>query len=184
MQLAKVVRTEFKVRGGEVLLKALDPPGSRDRDDPRLLREQPRQRDLTDRGALALQATVVMRSTRARLACRASCWKTSREERGCARPRRTATARSPDRSKAASSGLNGTKPMPTSARAGVTFGLARNSEYSLCNAVIGCTAWARRSVLDTGLGQAEVARLAGVDEVLDGAGDLLESGRWGRRRAG
>ena len=46
------------------------------------------------------------------------------------------------------SGLNGTKPMPSSSRAGriSSSGSRQNSEYSLCSAVTGCTAWARRMV--------------------------------------
>jgi len=39
-------------------------------------------------------------------------------------------------------GLNGTKPMPSSARVGITdsSGSRQKSEYSLCGAVTGCTA--------------------------------------------
>src|ERR1700761_5945555 len=46
-------------------------------------------------------------------------------------------------------GLNGTKPMPSSASVGMTdaSGSRQKSEYSLCRAVTGCTAWARRMVL-------------------------------------
>ena len=66
--------------------------------------------------------------------------------------------------------------MPSSSSAGriASSGSRQNSEYSLCSAVTGWTAWARRMVLDPGLGQAEVAHLAGVDELLDGAGDVLD----------
>jgi hypothetical protein len=44
------------------------------------------------------------------------------------------------------SGLNGTKPMPSSAHAGITSRSNVRSmiEYSLCTAVSGVTAWARR----------------------------------------
>ena len=46
------------------------------------------------------------------------------------------------------SGLNGTKPMPSSARVGsISASMSRvHSEYSLCSAVTGMTAWARRMV--------------------------------------
>src|SRR5271157_5134841 len=46
------------------------------------------------------------------------------------------------------SGLKGTKPMPSSSRVGMTSasGARYQSEYSLCNAVTGCTACARRIV--------------------------------------
>ncbi len=46
------------------------------------------------------------------------------------------------------SGLNGTKPMPSSSNTGRTSasGSRHHSEYSLCRAVTGCTACARRMV--------------------------------------
>jgi hypothetical protein len=46
------------------------------------------------------------------------------------------------------SGLNGTKPMPSSARVGMisASGDRHHSEYSDCKAVTGCTAWALRIV--------------------------------------
>lgn len=46
------------------------------------------------------------------------------------------------------SGLNGTKPMPRATHVGSTSGSGSrvHSEYSLCTAVTGCTAWARRMV--------------------------------------
>ena len=53
-------------------------------------------------------------------------------------------------------------------------GSRHHSEYSLCRAVTGWTAWARRMVLDAGFGQSEVADLAGGDEVADGAGDVFD----------
>ena len=75
------------------------------------------------------------------------------------------------------SGLNGTNPMPSSSQrwAGPpSSGRRHHSEYSLCTAVTGCTAWARRIVAGGGLGQAEVPDLARLDEFLDGAGDVLD----------
>jgi hypothetical protein len=46
------------------------------------------------------------------------------------------------------SGLNGTKPMPSSSSVGMisSSGFRHHSEYSLCRAATGCTAWARRMV--------------------------------------
>src|SRR2546425_6551313 len=46
------------------------------------------------------------------------------------------------------SGLNGTNPMPSSSSAGssASSGRLHQSEYSLCTAVTGWTAWARRIV--------------------------------------
>ena len=74
------------------------------------------------------------------------------------------------------SGLNGTRPMPSSSSVGMMScsGSRHHSEYSLCSAVTGWTAWARRMLLDPGFGQAEVADLAGGDEVADGAGDVFD----------
>ena len=48
------------------------------------------------------------------------------------------------------------------------------SEYSVCSAVIGCVAWARRMVPGGRLGQAEVADLPGRDELGHGADGLLD----------
>ena len=60
------------------------------------------------------------------------------------------------------SGLNGTKPMPSSSSVGriSASGSRHHSEYSLCSAATGWTAWARRIVCDAGLGQAEMPDLA------------------------
>ena len=59
--------------------------------------------------------------------------------------------------KPAPSGLNGTKPMPSSSQAASTplSSTSRvHSEYSLCTAVTGWTAWARRMVCGARFGQA------------------------------
>ena len=53
-------------------------------------------------------------------------------------------------------------------------GFRHQSEYSLCRAVTGCTAWARRMVLRAGFGHAEVLDLALLDEFLDRAGDVFD----------
>ena len=49
-----------------------------------------------------------------------------------------------------------------------------NSEYSICSAAIGCTACARRMVLGRGLRQADVADVAGLYHVGDGADGVLD----------
>ena len=74
------------------------------------------------------------------------------------------------------SGLKGTNPMPSSASVGRTSGSGSrvHSEYSLCTAVTGCTACALRIVAGAGLGQAEVAYLAGPYQLADGARDVLD----------
>ena len=73
-------------------------------------------------------------------------------------------------------GLNGTKPMPSSSSVGriSCSGSRHHSEYSLCSAVTGCTACARRIVCAPGLGQAEVFDLALPDQILDGSRDVLD----------
>ena len=48
------------------------------------------------------------------------------------------------------------------------------SEYSVCSAVIGCVAWARRIVVGRRLGEAEVAHLAGRDQLGHRADGLLD----------
>ena len=60
------------------------------------------------------------------------------------------------------SGLKGTKPMPSSSSVGSTSasGSRHHSEYSLCRAVTGWTAWARRIGLRASFRQAEVLDLA------------------------
>ena len=54
VDLAQVVGRELDVRGAEVLLQAVQLRGARDRHDPRLLGEQPGERDLGRRRALPL----------------------------------------------------------------------------------------------------------------------------------
>ena len=57
--------------------------------------------------------------------------------------------------------------MPSSESTGITSCSTSRvqSEYSLCTAVIGCTAWARRIGRGARLGEAEVAHLALCDEL-------------------
>ena len=73
------------------------------------------------------------------------------------------------------SGLNGTNPMPSSPQVGRTSasGSRVHSEYSLCTAVTGCTAWARRMVA----APASEARSAGPcrpHQLADRAGDVFD----------
>ena len=74
------------------------------------------------------------------------------------------------------SGLNGTKPMPSSSRVGrmSVSGRRHQSEYSLWSAATGWTAWARRMVCAPGFGEAEVPDLALADQVLHRAGHVLD----------
>ena len=54
VEVGQVLRGELEVRGPEVLVQALEAPGSGDGGDPGPLREQPGQRDLAGGGLLAL----------------------------------------------------------------------------------------------------------------------------------
>jgi hypothetical protein len=74
------------------------------------------------------------------------------------------------------SGLKGTKPMPSSSSVGMisASGLRHQSEYSLCSAVTGWTACARRMVCTPGFGEAEVLHLALLDQVLHRAGHVFD----------
>ena len=66
--------------------------------------------------------------------------------------------------------------MPSSRSTGRTSASTSRSkiEYSVCSTETGCTAWARRMSSGPGLAEPEVADLARVDELLDGARDLLD----------
>ena len=66
--------------------------------------------------------------------------------------------------------------MPSSRSVGSTSSSRSRvqSEYSLCSALIGCTACARRIVSARGLGETEVADLAGIDQLGHRAHRLLD----------
>ena len=74
------------------------------------------------------------------------------------------------------SGLNGTNPMPSSAQVGSTSGSGSrvHSEYSLCTAVTGVTAWARRMVPAPASESPKWRTLPSRDQLADGAGDVLD----------
>ena len=145
--LAEVVRREFDVAAREVLLEPVELRRARDRHDPRLLREQPRE------GDLAGVAPFVRDARRAD-------------------PRRPGWPRGPPdgeardgvaevaarRTSVVSSILPVRNPLPERAerheadpelfqrRQDPSSGSRHHSEYSLCSAVTGCTACARRIV--------------------------------------
>ena len=66
--------------------------------------------------------------------------------------------------------------MPSSARAGRTSASGRrhHSEYSLCTAVTGWTAWARRIVPAAASDRPKCLTLPACDELFDRAGDVLD----------
>ena len=84
------------------------------------------------------------------------------------------------------SGLKGTKPIPSSSRVGriSASGSRHHSEYSLCRAVTGWTACARRIVCDARLREAEVLDLALPGSAPSPPPRRLRSARSGRRGAG
>ena len=66
--------------------------------------------------------------------------------------------------------------MPSSSTVSSTdsSGSRQNREYSLCSAVTGLDGVGAADGRGAGLGQAEVPDLAGRDELLDRAGDVLD----------
>ena len=74
------------------------------------------------------------------------------------------------------SGLNGTKPMPSSSSVGriSSSGRRHHSEYSLCTRRDRLHRVGAADGRGAGLGQAEVLHLARVDQLLDRAGDVLD----------
>ena len=74
------------------------------------------------------------------------------------------------------SGLNGTKPMPSSSSVGSTSrsGSRHHSEYSLCSAVDRLDRVGAANRLHARLRQPEVFDLAFADQVLDRARDVLD----------
>src|SRR4051812_37974787 len=132
--------------GAEVLLETVAFGGSWNRYDPRLLREQPGESNLRGRCVLArgerlqpfdeceVRLPVLFREARHDVAKSVG----SNVVLSSIVPVR----------KPLPSGLNGTKPMPSSSSVGriSRSGSRHHKEYSLCSAVTGCTAWARRTV--------------------------------------
>ena len=111
-----------------------------DRRDPGLLGEQPCERELGLGRALAL-AIPPSASTSARLALSASGVKRGTMLRKSSAANWVFSSIAPVR-KPRPSGLNGTKPIPSSSSVGkiLVSGSRHHSEYSLCTAVTGCTA--------------------------------------------
>jgi hypothetical protein len=70
--------------------------------------------------------------------------------------------------------------MPNSSSAGriASSGSRHQSEYSLCSAVTGCTACARRIVCTPASEKAEVPHLSLRDQLLHRPGDLLDRHVW------
>ena len=76
--------------------------------------------------------------------------------------------------------------MPSSRSSGrsSSSGSRLHSEYSVCSAATGWTAWARRIVVGRGLGQADVEDLALGDQLGERPDGLLDRACRGRRGAG
>src|SRR3954471_2461711 len=132
--------------GAEVLLEPVPFRGPRNRHNPRLLREQPGESDLRGRCVLAHSERLQpFDECEVRLPILF-------RERGTTLRKSVGSnvvlsSIVPVR-KPLLSGLNGTNPIPSSSSVGriSRSGSRHHSEYSLCSAATGCTAWARRMV--------------------------------------
>jgi hypothetical protein len=146
LDLAEVVGGQLKGGCSEVLVEALHSTGAGDRHDPRLLGEQPGERDLGRGGVLACRdPSQQVDQGLVGLACVGV--KRGRVLRMSELSNDVAALILPVRNPLPS-GLKGTKPIPSSSRVGAisASGSRHHSEYSLCSAVTGWTAWARRIV--------------------------------------
>ena len=172
---AEVVLRELDVNGAEVLLEAVQLGRPRDRHDPGLLREQPRERDLRGRRVLPRPAMSPRRSTSAWFALRASGEKRGTMLRKSFLSNVVFSSIFPVRNPLPS-GLNGTKPMPSSSSAGSSSssGFRHHSEYSLWSAVTGCTACARRIVFTPASDMPKCFTLPGANQLLHRARDVLD----------
>ena len=119
----EVVGGKFDTNRAEVLLQTREFRGARDRDDPRLLGQQPGERDL--RGGRLLCATSRSSATSAWFAPARPAAKRGTLARKSELSNRVAASILPVRNPAPS-GLKGTKPMPSSSSVGqdLVFGLA------------------------------------------------------------
>jgi hypothetical protein len=141
VELQKIIGCQLDLGGRKVLLEPVELGGAWDRDDPRLLDEEPGKRDLRRRRALPLRNTGKQVDEGA-FAARAS----GSTKRGTVL-RKSPLANSvvvsifPVR-KPLPSGLKGTKPMPSSSSVGriASSGSRHQSEYSLWSAMTGWTA--------------------------------------------
>ena len=131
----------------EIFLEPVQLGGAGDRHDPRLLRQQPGQRDLRRRRLLRCGDLAEQIDQRLIGLARASAEKRGTMLRKSLLSNVVLSLIAPVR-KPLPSGLKGTKPMPSSSSVGriSCSGSRHHSEYSLCSAVTGCTAWARRMV--------------------------------------
>jgi hypothetical protein len=116
LDLAEIVGRQLDGGCSEVLVEAFQPPSARDRDDPGLLSEQPGERDLAWRGFFR-SPIVAGRSTRARFALRVCGVKRGMVARMSELVNVVVSSIFPVRNPLPR-GLNATKPMPSSSRAG------------------------------------------------------------------
>jgi len=146
MDLAEVVRRKLDGGRSDVLFQAIQLRGAWDWNNPRLLGKQPRERNLSwgrilPPGDVAKQIDhCLIRFSSLRRKARDDVAEVGTVE--C-----SLLVNLPVR-KPLPRGLNGTKPIPSSSRTGITSlsGSLHHSEYSLWSAVTGWTACARRIV--------------------------------------
>ena len=137
IDLSEIIGRQLDFNGADILLQPMQLRGARDRNNPRLLREKPGQRNLSgqrflppgdsaeqvDQGLIAFIASGVKRGSVLRKSVLSSLVFSF-----------IAPVRKP-----LPRGLYGTKPIPSSSRVGITSfsGALVHSEYSLCRAVSG-----------------------------------------------
>ena len=157
----------------DVLLETLDALRARDRGDVLALGEQPRERDLRGRRA----------DLRRRRPPRPRRWRGSRRgsrTAGCCGGSRRRRAGRPSGSRRSGTRVRAASTARTRCRARAAAAGARasgsrdHSEYSVCSAVTGCTACARRMVVRRRLGEPVVPDLALGDELGERADGLLD----------
>src|SRR5215212_6557701 len=146
LDLAEIVGRQLDISCRNVLFETVQLGRTGDRDDPRLLGEQPGERDLRGRCVLAY-GDPSQQVDKAVLAFRASGSKRGTVLRKSPGSKVVVSSILPVRNPLPS-GLKGTKPMPSSVSVGriCSSGSRHHSEYSLWRAVTGWTAWARRIV--------------------------------------
>jgi hypothetical protein len=174
VDLTEVLGRQRHPSRAEVLLQALPPARARDRNDPGLLGKDLGKRDLRRRRQLPLRDSA--EQVDQRLVGLPSLLRESRDDVAEVRAVEGPLLVDGPLRKPLPSGLNGTNPMPSSSSVGrsSSSGRRHHSEYSLCTAVTGWTAWPAADRLHACLGEAKVPHLAFLDQLLHGSRHVFD----------